>query len=137
MPKLEIKEPNRTVEIKVDEVGEGRKIEHLTITDPQVLEFLATTDSFAASTGIASISAKRTNTTGDPIYQYSFTAKDGRVWAQTIQFVGGYGNADPAMTFTVSALWKESEFSRHRAVREALIAIINRWWVTKIEIIYT
>lgn len=136
MPKVEIKEPTRVVEIEVAEGGEGRVTDHLSITDPQVLEFLGQSDSFAKAINITKILLERTADADEPVYHYRVEGRDGRVWEQDIRFTGGYGNADPHMTFNVTDLWKQSEFQRQRSLRDTLVAIINRWWVIKIEITY-
>lgn len=60
----------------------------------------------------------------DATHLYRFRATDGRVWKQKITFAS-FGDTDPAMTFDVNQPWKLSEFTRHRAVREAVILLHN------------
>lgn len=69
------------------------------------------------------------------IYDYSFKAKDGRNWTQTIDFSTPNEN-DPKMTFTLEDPWTQSEFSFHTPFRESVIALRNQYKVDKIECKY-
>lgn len=67
---------------------------------------------------------------GSQIYRYELTTADSRQWIQTIQF--DVTPNDPAQTFDVTSLWKLSEFTLNRPVRDGMIYLRNTYGVTKI-----
>lgn len=63
--------------------------------------------------------------TFDPlVFLYKLKATDLRIWAQDIHFDS---STNPSMTFNVADLWKLSEFSSQRTLRNKLIALVNKY----------
>lgn len=61
-------------------------------------------------------------------YLYEIKAADGRRWDQQLE-----AGADPLMTFSISDPWRLSEFQHQRAIRDALIAVSNKYGLTDFE----
>lgn len=57
-------------------------------------------------------------------FLYKLIAVDGRVWKQTIKFDNP---TNPLMTFSVVDLWRLSEFSSQRTLRNNLIALVQKY----------
>lgn len=73
----------------------------------------------------------RAENAGGGRYAYGFTSRDGRTWAQVIDF--SINAADPGMTFTVIDQWPVSEFRRNRPVRDELVILHNAISLEKLE----
>lgn len=58
---------------------------------------------------------------GENEFTYQFTALDGRMWSQVLDFTDR--ESDPAMIFTVADKWRDSEFKFNRPVRDQMVAL--------------
>lgn len=61
------------------------------------------------------------------MYNYRFTAQDGREWRQVLR-VFAEGGSD--QSFNVRSFWRLEEFTAHRAVRQAVIDLIQQYGCT-------
>ena len=78
-----------------------------------------------------SIEFKRQGVSTPPLYKYTITALDGRVWDQLILFDKP---SDPGMTFDVPGYWRESaEFSEFRSLRATLVKMVIDHGMTTFE----
>ena len=66
-------------------------------------------------------------------YDYEFNAIDGRNWNQQIVFEVST-SFEPSMTFDVTDLWKLSEFTLHRPIRDALITLIQKKGLIELDV---
>ena len=69
---------------------------------------------------------------GHSAWDYCFTHRDTRKWAQKIII---NSTIDPAMTFSVVDQWRLSEFKSHRRLRDVCVLLIARYGLTEFEII--
>ena len=66
------------------------------------------------------------------VYDYNFDNIDGRKWKQTIDF--RTTPKDPGMTFNVPDMFRLSEFSAQRPLRDHLVFIRNKYGVTGVKV---
>jgi hypothetical protein len=58
------------------------------------------------------------------VFEYKINVLDGRIWKQTITFDD---LRNPAMTFNVNDLWRLTEFSQQRTLRDILVALVGSY----------
>lgn len=63
--------------------------------------------------------------------EYTITAQDGRLWHQHMRFDHA---TDPGQNYEITHYWRLSEFSHHRALRDEVVALHNKYKLEKIEI---
>lgn len=63
-------------------------------------------------------------------YRYEFVAQDAREWKQVLRIPV---STEASMTFDVDDHWLKSEFSGHRPIRDAVIALAEQHGCTHIE----
>ena len=73
---------------------------------------------------MASLAFDSTATLG--MYRFEAVSRAGSTWRQGILLEGG-PDRDPPMTFSVASRWRASESAPLHAVREAILAVRNRY----------
>lgn len=71
---------------------------------------------------MSEVKFKREGVTTPPLYKYTLTAEDGRIWKQDVLFDKP---GDPGMTFDIPGYWRESaEFAEFRSLRATLVKLV-------------
>jgi len=101
---------------------------------PDHVDRVALVRSVSAFHAVVPLVRFRTHQTAPGVFSYLFEAVDGRVWTQTIDFSAS--TSDPALTFSVPAGWKLSEFAFQRPIRDLVVRLIPAFGATEIKMVY-
>lgn len=100
------------------EFVDGIGLQHLVA--PTFANLFKALRDFHATVALATYHFRAENA-GAGRYAYGFASRDGRTWAQVIDF--STNAADPGMTFAVVDLWPVSEFKFNRMVRDQVVLL--------------
>lgn len=120
MALIEITDPFKTVEITA--------VVNIPSSDDWVSGFVKQLDNLNLLVPLASFLFE--NISGDD-YRYEFVAQDDREWKQVLKMPG---ETEASMTFEVDTFWLKSEFTGHRPIRDAVIALAENYGCDRIEV---
>ena len=108
--------------------------------DPLVVNFLSSLNTMESVVNLKSFDFKPVLPIPIPPipitdFSYKILLLDGRVFNSTINWLLTLP-FDPAFTFDVPSLWKDSELSTHRLFRDSVISLKQNKLVTKINVDY-
>ena len=98
------------------------------MTDPSMQLFDKALQHFHAHTPLQYFHWDLTSPT-PPTFAYRILAADARTWNQTYVYDG---SVEQPLLSTTSALWSLPEIDLHRAVREQVLALYNRFGITQL-----
>lgn len=123
MPRIEWESDGRTMEIETEN--------HFSMAAPEYVDLAMQTGRVNSRVPLASIvCARNRDEGGSPVYDYTITAKDGRVWTHRMVFDQPL---DPKVTFDVPGYWRRAEIDNHWPLRRAIINIVARYKLVKLE----
>ena len=104
----------------------GKKIEAecsvpMSLSDPEWRTFIDALAFFVANTGLEKLTFKRIPASNPPEYNYAMTTPNQRKWKQKILFDLP---ADPSMSFDVDDMFRLTEFTPQRDVRQAMCNLV-------------